>query len=202
MLCVTNKETSKPDAFRNYVTTHAGQENYKCTIWEAASATAAVPSYFKRVKLTDGTKWVDGGCTPNRNNPIYDTLAELSQERSFEGREIGCILSIGNGVLRPDSVTDDIAPALKKSIDMLAEAEEIAQGFENSDRGLRLEKSKRFFRFSVPQGMQDLKMDDYKETNKMRALANLYLKDDAVSKIVQECAEALFRPDDNRQYTY
>ena len=118
MLCVTNKETNKPHAFRNYVTTHAGDDTHqcKCTIWEAASATAAVPSYFKRVKLADGSKWVDGACAPNRNNPIHDTLAELSQEQTLAQRPIGCLLSIGTGVLRTDSVSaEEIAPVLKKN---------------------------------------------------------------------------------------
>ena len=83
---------------------------------------------------------------------------------------------------------------------MLTESEEIAHEFDNSELGIHLERSRRFFRFSVPQSMQDLKLDDYKETNKMRALANLYLKEEGVAQRVQECAESLFRPDDDRQY--
>jgi hypothetical protein len=162
MLCVTNKRTSKPDVLRNYITTHPTQENYKCTIWEGASATAAAPIYFKSVKFSDNTEWVDGGYAPNRNNPIHEAIAEILIEETFENKEIGCLLSIGTGVAPINAVSDNLLPFLRKSVDMLNNSEDIANEFEKSDTGKRLEASNRYFRFSVPQGMQDLNLDDYK----------------------------------------
>ena len=80
MLCVTRTEISKPDVLRNYTSLHPTAENYSCTIWEAASATAAAPLYFKSVQFNEtGEKWCDGGL--RRNNPINEALAELARER-------------------------------------------------------------------------------------------------------------------------
>lgn len=39
------------DVLRNYQSLHPTEENYDCQIWEAASATAAAPMYFRRVKF-------------------------------------------------------------------------------------------------------------------------------------------------------
>ena len=197
MLCVTNKRTSKPDVLRNYLTTHPTQENYKCTIWEGASATAAAPIYFKRVKFSDNTKWVDGGYAPNRNNPVHEAMAELSREEAFENIDIGCLLSIGSGVAPINGVSDNLVPFLRKSVDMLNDSEGIANEFEKSDTGRKLESSKRYFRFSVPQGMQDLNLDDYKETAKMRALTEHYLQNVSTGRGVQQCAKSLYKPDEN-----
>ena len=199
MLCVTNKQTSKPDVLRNYLTTHPTQENYKCTIWEGVSATAAAPIYFKRVKFKDQTEWVDGGYAPNRNNPVHEAMAELSREQAFENKDIGCLLSIGTGVPSINAVSDNLLPFLRKSVDMLNDSEGIANEFEKSERGKKLEASNQYFRFSVPQGMQDLNLDDYRETAKMKALTDLYLQSVGTGRGVQQCAQILFKPDENSQ---
>ena len=51
MISVTRKATSRADVLRTWETTHPTEENYDCELWEAASATAATPIYFKSVKF-------------------------------------------------------------------------------------------------------------------------------------------------------
>jgi patatin-like phospholipase/acyl hydrolase len=88
-LCVTRTKSSQADLLRSFESLDATQENYDCTIWEAASATAA-PMYFKRVKFEKhGEKWSDGGI--RRNNPINEALAETQRVDDLKHREIGCL---------------------------------------------------------------------------------------------------------------
>jgi hypothetical protein len=46
MLSVTRRTTNEPDLLRNWRTGAAGQRNYSCTVWEAAAAVCATPTYF------------------------------------------------------------------------------------------------------------------------------------------------------------
>ncbi|PVH95139.1 hypothetical protein DM02DRAFT_691373 [Periconia macrospinosa] len=174
MLCVTRTEIGKPDILRNYTSFHPTAENYSCTIWEAASATAAAPLYFKSVQFKEtGERWCDGGL--RRNNPINEALSELSRERGWKDRKIGCVLSLGTGVKKSDSITSSIASILKGVVAMVTDADDIAKVFASSELGIELFRTHRYFRFSIPQGMQDLKLDEWEETEKMRALATDYL---------------------------
>jgi hypothetical protein len=84
---------------------------------------------------------VDGRYAPNRNNPVYEAMAELSREEAFENKEIGCLLSIGTGVAPINAVSDNLLPFLQKSVDMLNDSKGIANKFEKSDTGKKLEAS-------------------------------------------------------------
>ena len=74
--------------------------------------------------------------------------------------------------------------------------EGIADEFPTSELGKELAESQRYFRFSVPQGLQELEMDEWKETEKMRALTTEYLRKVGTGQEVKRCAESLLRPDE------
>jgi hypothetical protein len=196
MLCVTRTETSKPDVLRNYESLHPTVENYNCRIWEAASATAAALMYFKSVKF-DGTgeKWSDGGL--RRNNPFNEALSEISRERNWQNKKIGCILSLGTGVAKSGAVSSNLAGFLKGAVAIMTDSDDIASVFASSEFGTELTRTRRYFRFSVPQGMQDLQLDEWKETEKMRALTTGYLSHMASGELVKQCAKSLLYPDEN-----
>jgi len=199
MLCVTRVKSQKPDVLRSYETYDPTQENYECEIWEAASATAAAPIYFKPVKFgRHGEKWCDGGL--RRNNPINEALAELDRHEDLNRRDIGCLVSIGTGVSKISSVSSNLAVFLKQSVDMMTDSEEIADQFATSRRGQELAKSKRYFRFSVPQGLQDLEMDEWKTIEEMRAMTTEYLRKIGSGQAIAECAASLLNPDINCWY--
>lgn len=201
MLCVTRSEISKPDVLRNYTSLHPTAENYSCTIWEAASATAAAPLYFKSVRFKEsGENWCDGGL--QRNNPINEALSELARERGWKDRKIGCVLSLGTGVKKSDAITSSLASILKGVVAMATDSEDTAKVFASSELGLELFRTHRYFRFSIPQGMQDLKLDEWKETEKMRALTTDYLSHAGNGDMLAQCAKSLLDPDENcRQYS-
>lgn len=196
MVCVTRSKTSKPDVLRNYESEHSTQANYKCTIWEAASATAAAPLFFKAVTFkAGGETWCDGGL--HRNNPINVALAELGLETDWRDKPIGCVLSLGTGAPKINEVSGNLAKFLKGSVDIMTDSEKIADEFAISKVGQDLADSRGYFRFSVAQGMEVLQMDEFKETEAMKSLTNLYLSKIGNGKEVERCAKSLLWPDQN-----
>jgi len=196
MLCVTRAEISKPDVLRNYESFHPTAENYSCRIWEAASATAAAPMYFKGVQFGEtGERWCDGGL--RRNNPINEALSELSREPDWKDRPVGCVLSLGTGVAKSAHVSSHLAGVLKDAVAIMTDSDDIARVFASSEKGVELFRTNRYFRFSLPQGMQDLHLDEWKETEKMRALATDYLNHAGNGDMLARCAKSLLDPDEN-----
>src|SRR6266568_3989190 len=68
------------------------QTHLDCKIWEAARATSAAPTFFKRIEIGN-KQLVDGGL--GCNNPSRVVLDEA--EAAFGGHQIGCLVSIGTG---------------------------------------------------------------------------------------------------------
>ena len=196
MVCVTRKGSTTAGILRNYESEHSTQVNYKCTIWEAASATAAAPMFFKAVKFgAGGETWCDGGI--HRNNPINVALAELQIEAGWSDKPVGCVLSIGTGAPRIQGVPDNLAKFLQQSVDIMTDAEKIAEEFAMSKIGRELADTRQYFRFSVSQGMEDLQIDEYKETERMKDLTDRYLGKVGSGKEVERCAKSLLFPDQN-----
>ena len=82
-----------PELFRSY-----GPDAATCTIWEAARATSAAPSFFKPIRIhdaVDGTDeyFVDGGVA--HNNPSEVALTEARSIWTNVKRF--CLVSIGTG---------------------------------------------------------------------------------------------------------
>ena len=196
ILCATRIETSKADILRSYKSIHPTAENYSCQIWEAASATAAAPMYFKSVKFaSSGEHWCDGAL--RRNNPINEALAEIARVPEWEGKEIGCLVSLGTGVARRRPVSSSLLGLVKGAFKMLTDAEDTAKAFAASSVGRELTRSNRYFRFNVPHGMEDLQMDEWKATDRMAALTTEYLSHADNGDADSRCADALLSPDEN-----
>jgi hypothetical protein len=196
VVAVTRTANSRADLLRNYLSEHPTQENYECTIWEAASATAATPMFFKSVVFQKSKiEFVDGGM--RRSNPINESVNEVNRlkERDWTGRNIGCLVSIGTGAVNSKKISGNIFELLKGAIAIMTDSEDIAEQFITSEFGQTLEKSKRYFRFNVPQGMQDLQPDEWKKTERMDALTTEYLQKFHSGLDVNACALALLYPD-------
>ena len=73
------------------------EEPVYCTIWEAARATSAAPTFFKRMVIGT-TEYIDGGM--GANNPTDLLLQEAKS--LFPDGKIACVLSIGTG--KPDTI--------------------------------------------------------------------------------------------------
>jgi predicted acylesterase/phospholipase RssA len=85
-----------PRRFRTYPVRALASAN--CQIWEAARATSAAPTFFKRIEIDDGSggkeEFIDGGL--RCNNPTKQVLEEAKAIFSHS-RLVGCIVSIGTG---------------------------------------------------------------------------------------------------------
>ncbi|KAG5790214.1 hypothetical protein H9Q69_010714 [Fusarium xylarioides] len=195
MVCVTRGINTRPDVLRNYLSSHPTQENYKCSIWEAASATAAAPTFFDPVKLAGGESFCDGGM--RRNNPINEAVSELNREleRGWSGRSLGCLVSIGTGVVEAANISTSVTTLIRAVVKILTDSEDTAEEFFKSPFGRQLESSGRYFRFNVPQGLQTLKLDEWKETEKLNAATTEYLSKSGTGSLVKLCAQALSDPD-------
>ena len=152
--------------------------------------------FFKAVTFKAGGEiWRDGGL--RRNNPINVALAQLGFETEWKDKRIGCVLSLGTGAPKINEISDNLAKFLKGSVDMMTSSEDIADAFAISKDGQDLAKSQRYFRFSVAQGMEVLQMDEYKETERMKSLTDLYLSKIGNGTEVDQCAKSLLLPDQN-----
>lgn len=151
MVCVTRSTTSRSDVIRNFTSHHPTQENYQCAIYEAATATAAAPMFFQSVKLTStGDKLVGGAM--RHNNPINQAINEVNREceKAWHGRTIGCIFSIGTGVVDQAQISNSVTGLMKAVAKVMTDSEETAEAFMTSALGQQLARSRQYFRFSVP----------------------------------------------------
>jgi hypothetical protein len=198
LLCVTRVSTSKPEVLRNYKATDPTQENYDCTIWEAASATAAAPMFFKSVTLSSThDNFCDGGM--KRTNPIDEIIQEYERIREWNSKEIGCIVSIGTGVPNFRKVEKRLDKLLEACVNIMMDAQDIADRFAGSNSGRMFADSNRYFRFNVPQGMGDIQLDGWEDTNKMRDRTLEYLRAVGTGRDIEQCAKSLINPDANCQ---
>src|SRR5260370_41600024 len=85
-----NLSANIPALFRTY---QSHEVHPDCKIWQAARATSAAPTFFKRVEIGMGQPFIDGGL--GHNNPSSLVLEEA--KRLFDARQIGCLVSIGTG---------------------------------------------------------------------------------------------------------
>ncbi|KAH8744644.1 phospholipase [Hyaloscypha finlandica] len=176
----------------NYESLHPTQENYDCTIWEAASATSAAPMFFHPVKFgVSDAEWCDGGI--RRNNPINEALSDVDREteRAWQGRVLGCVVSIGTGVVDSQKISNSVGQFLKAVLKILTDSEDTADSFLRSAFGQDLERSRRYFRFNVPHGLHTLQIDEWDETEKLGAVTSDYLSKYQTGNSVSLCAQAL-----------
>ena len=159
-----------PILFRTY---QSHKAHLNCKIWEAARATSAAPTFFKRIEI--GNKhFVDGGL--GHNNPSRVVLDEA--EAIFGGHQIGCLVSIGTGqaeiinIKKPGFLQQilptNVVKALKAiSTDCEATHEEMLRLFGNSPNT--------YFRLNVEQGMQGIELADLEKLANVEAHTTTYL---------------------------
>lgn len=150
------------------------------TIWQAARATSAAPTFFKRLVIgTD--EFIDGGM--GFNNP---SRALLRETRRLYGRNpdrtVTCIISIGTGV--PKRI--DLAKLSGFGLTYIKDLVEAMSGMATDSQNIAEEMTAAFkatpdvyVRFDVEQGLQDVRMDSYEDLGVIRANTRTYLMKDA-----------------------
>jgi len=155
-----------------------------CKIWQAARATSAAPTFFKRIKIGRKQEYIDGGM--GCNNPSEVVLDEAKV--LFGDRPIGCLVSIGAGqpevigIKKPgffqQFIPTDVINALK---DTATDCNTTHQA--TSGRFANLPNT--YFRLNVEQGMQGIKLSEWEKLSIVEAHTAQYLGDrDVGEKLV------------------
>ena len=159
--------------FRTY---QSHETHSNCKIWEAARATSATPTLFKRIEIGRKQPFIGGGL--GCNNPSQLVLNEA--KALFGGvRHIGCLVSIGTGQaevigiknpgLFQQIIPTDVIDALREiTTDCEATHEEMWNRFANLPNT--------YFRLNVEQGMQGIELSKWEKLSNVEAHTAQYMK--------------------------
>ena len=181
-----------PTLFRSYDV--AKNKEYNCEIWEAARATTAAPTLFKRIKIGpsgSGIDYVDAGL--GYNNPIEQVVAEAARVFGEEAR-VNCIISIGTGqsgsvgLAQPDTFQKWLPTDLIKGLKEIATnsgrvAEEMESRYKNIP-GL-------YNRFDVDRGLHSVSLAEWKELGRVREHTKNYMKLEVIDMRADHVVKAL-----------
>ena len=181
-----------PTLFRSYDV--AKNKEYNCTIWEAARATSAAPTFFKRIKIGpsgSGIEYVDAGI--GCNNPVKQVIAEAARVFGEDARIAG-IVSIGTGqsgsvgLARPDAfqkwLPTDLVRVLREiATDSGRVAEEMESKYSKAP-GL-------YTRLDVDRGLQTVSLDEWKRLGVVRSHTKNYMRLEINDKRVDNVVELL-----------
>src|SRR6188768_3312779 len=167
-----NMDANIPVLFRTY---ESCEPHSNCKIWEAARATSAVPTFFKRIEIGRAQPFIDGGL--GRNNPTRVVLDEA--KALFGTRHIGCLVSIGTGQvetigIRKPGLFQQIVPT-----DVVDAVKAIANDCEATHEnmlGLFAKLPATYFRLNVDQGMQRIDLSEWEKLSNVEAHTTQYLR--------------------------
>ncbi|XP_006461642.1 hypothetical protein AGABI2DRAFT_151295 [Agaricus bisporus var. bisporus H97] len=165
-----------PVLFRTY---QSSETHSNCKIWEAARATSAAPTFFKRVIIGRDQPFIDGGL--GRNNPSQVVLEEANV--LFGARQIGCLVSIGTGQA---GVNEIKKPGLWQQIlptDVIDALKRITTDCESTHEDVLRRFSKlpnTYFRLNVDQGMQGIELSEWEKLSNVEAHTMQYMRKEEV----------------------
>jgi predicted acylesterase/phospholipase RssA len=181
----------KPVLFRTYTAPKNNAPD--CTIWEAARATSAAPTFFKRIDIgRPGSRqsYIDGGI--GVNNPTAQVLEEA--ELMFPDRRVSCIISLGTGQKKTNSIPKPglfqrVVPlgVVKAMVGIVTDCEPISEEMTRRFRNV----PNLYFRFSVDQGAQDVSMEKWDQMDKVSAHTQQYMMMEKVDRDIGLAVDAL-----------
>jgi predicted acylesterase/phospholipase RssA len=161
-----------PVLFRTYQShdVHPG-----CKIWEAARATSATPTLFKRIEIGDEKPFTDGGL--GCNNPTRLLLDEA--KRLFGARQIGCLVSVGAG--QGEIISIEKPGIFQRTLptDIIDALNEIASDCEATHEAifrLLANTPNIYFRLNVEHGMQRIQLSEWEKLANIEAHTTQYMK--------------------------
>jgi predicted acylesterase/phospholipase RssA len=161
------------------------------TIWQAALATSAATTFFDPVSI-GARKFVDGAL--GANNPVEQIEGEASDIWCSETGElkplVKCFISIGTGNPGKKAIEDNMIKFLAGTLKNLAtETQMTAKAFVAKWR--KQFDEKRYFRFNVDQGLQDVGLAEYRQQGLIEAATDGYLDDQEQRFRVRDCVQNL-----------
>ena len=182
-----------PRLFRSYkVRENAGTN---CKIWEAARATTAAPTFFKRMTIIDDggaqEDFLDGGL--RFNNPAQLILSEALTGFG-DASKLGCLVSIGTG--HPGTIGLSQPDAFQKILptEMVEVLKQIATNCERAAHELAerfRQLPNRYFRYSVSHGVGSISLEEWKKMNEVQVHTKAYLAEVGVSSSINKLVETL-----------
>jgi Patatin-like phospholipase len=188
-VCTADRDTKDIIRLRSY--SLPDEPNIRATICQAALATSAATTFFEPVSIGDRT-FADGGL--GANNPVDEVEGEASNIWCSETGDlkplVKCFISIGTGNPCKKAFEDSMIKFLGQTV------VEIATETENTEkrfiaRWAKHFDEKRYFRFNVDQGLQNVGLDEYKKKGPMEASTEGYLTHVAQNFRVRDCIQNL-----------
>jgi hypothetical protein len=191
-----------PVLLRTYPT---GSAPISCTIWEAARATSAAPTFFPPIKFGSqtGGDFVDGGI--GCNNPTKILLKEAKsyyRMRAHKATQPTCLVSIGTG--QKDLIQLHKAASIfwfkdRSGLSIAPVLGEIATDCENTHDEVLLiylenNARDRYYRFNVPQGMQEIMLDEWRKKDDIKTYTDKYLRFNQTEQELLDCVKCLCKP--------
>ena len=182
----------KPRLFRTWLADKS--PGYNCTIWEAARATSAAPTFFKRIRIGDPgleEDFVDAGV--GCNNPVRYLIQEAEREFGPD-KQVACIVSIGTGRLKvpgfkSPGVFQRLLPLslIKVLANMATDSEAEAAAMEVRYRncpGL-------YHRLNVERGLEEISLEEWEKLGEVKAHTVAYLEAGGISQSIDVIANSL-----------
>ena len=190
--------------FRTYVVRNHATPN--CKIWEAARATTAAPTFFKRIAIGElgqiKEQFLDAavGC----NNPTQEVLDE-SRLVFGDDRPLGVLISLGTGQKSTPSLTSSTAfqKILPTKLNEFANLMKVLAKIATDSERVADDMSRRFgtvpdtyFRFNATHGVGEITLEEWERMDEVQALTHSYLQEPSVSNLVDAAVKRIRTPMD------
>jgi len=186
-VCTIDQDTKSIVRLRSYVLPE--ESNIPATICQATLATSAATTFFEPVHIGN-QMFADGGL--GANNPVDEVEGEAANIWCSEDRDVKplvkCFISIGTGNPGNNSFEDSTIKFLHQAVVEITietgntENKFMARWAKNFDK-------RRYFRFNVEQGSQDIGLDKYKRKGTVEAVTEGYLSHEAQRFRVRDCIQ-------------
>ncbi|KAB8233733.1 uncharacterized protein BDW43DRAFT_77322 [Aspergillus alliaceus] len=188
-VCTTSYETKDIVRLRDYSV--PTKVDIPATICQAALATSAATTFFNPVYI--GTrKFVDGAL--GSNNPVEEVEGEAADIWCSGTGDlkplVKCFVSIGTGNPGITAIEDKALRFLSETlVDIATETDRTEK--KSIARWAKHFDEKRYFRFNVDQGLQEVGLEEYREQGKIEAATYRYLDHQAQAFQVRDCVQNL-----------
>ncbi|KAI9811178.1 MAG: hypothetical protein M1826_003299 [Phylliscum demangeonii] len=195
VLAMPAHNMTHPGLFRTYRAREHSSVN--CKIWEAARATTAAVTFFKRIVIGQ-EEFIDAGI--KCNNPAIRLLSEA--QTVFGGdRPLNCLVSLGAGHpgviglstpnIFQNILPTDVVEVLKQiATDCEGTAHELSERFGNAPSS--------YFRFNVTHGAGSISLEEWRRMGEVKTHTRTYLKETVVGASIDAVVSLLCKPGDNR----
>lgn len=189
-VCAKAAELSTTVLLRSYTSDDA-LNNIPASICEAARATSAATSFFEPVTIGPrGRRFVDGALGANNPSDQLWNEAQIVWCKNGEielGDLLKCFVSIGTGNPGSRPIAEGSLRFFSETLVKIAtQTEDTAKLFVARHR--RLYETKRYFRFNVQQGLQNVGLEEYKAAGLIDAATAEYMDGQEVKSAAEECA--------------